>query len=266
MVSDVDIPSAGIFAKDQISPIDARGIEALAAGAWRALEAEDHGGWLYRFSHGVTRRINSVLPNGYAGPASLEQRMLAVEAYYRGHGLPPRYQISPAALPDDLDQILGRRGYEVEAPVQIQIANIEDMTPGSDGPEGEVEILERPDQGWMDVYQAGFGRDISAILPGLVDRGLFPVYRLEGVCLGIGMGFPDTGWLGIFGMQTSAEHRGRGIGLALVTALVDWGRQNGVFGLYLQVEEDNPAARRFYERFGFRTIYGYHYRTLMDPT
>ena len=264
MVSDLVIPDAGIFAKKHISPDDARGIEALAANAWRALEAEDHGGWLYRFSHGVTRRMNSVLPNGYEGPASLADRLAAVEAYYRGHGLPPRYQISPAALPGDLDEILGARGYEVEAPVHIQIANIAEMASGGDELEGEVEILEQPDQAWMDVYLAGFGRDISMIMAGIEDRGLFPLYRLDGECVAVGMGFPKAGWLGVFGMQTRDECRGRGIGSALVASLVDWGRRNGIFGMYLQVEEDNPAARRLYERLGFRTVYGYHYRTLMD--
>jgi ribosomal protein S18 acetylase RimI-like enzyme len=49
------------------------------------------------------------------------------------------------------------------------------------------------------------------------------------------------------------EHRGRGIGTALLEALVERAQQEGAPALSLSVEEDNPALR-LYERLGFRRV------------
>jgi ribosomal protein S18 acetylase RimI-like enzyme len=49
------------------------------------------------------------------------------------------------------------------------------------------------------------------------------------------------------------EHRGRGVGTALLEALVERAQQEGAPALSLSVEEDNPALR-LYERLGFRRV------------
>jgi GNAT superfamily N-acetyltransferase len=51
----------------------------------------------------------------------------------------------------------------------------------------------------------------------------------------------------------SPAHRGRGVGTALLEALVEQAEREGVPALSLSVEEGNPAAR-LYERLGFRPI------------
>jgi ribosomal protein S18 acetylase RimI-like enzyme len=54
-------------------------------------------------------------------------------------------------------------------------------------------------------------------------------------------------------LAVRAELRGRGIGASLLNALVDIARDQGVRGLSLSVEEDNPALR-LYERIEFRSV------------
>jgi ribosomal protein S18 acetylase RimI-like enzyme len=49
------------------------------------------------------------------------------------------------------------------------------------------------------------------------------------------------------------EHRGRGIGTALLEALSEQARAEGVSALSLSVEKDNPAIR-LYERLGFERL------------
>jgi ribosomal protein S18 acetylase RimI-like enzyme len=52
----------------------------------------------------------------------------------------------------------------------------------------------------------------------------------------------------------ASEHRGRGVGSALLAALMDLARERGFDALSLSVEEDNPALR-LYERSGFRRVF-----------
>ncbi|HEY0226804.1 MAG TPA: GNAT family N-acetyltransferase, partial [Mycobacterium sp.] len=49
------------------------------------------------------------------------------------------------------------------------------------------------------------------------------------------------------------EHRGRGVGTALLTALVARAGEQGLSALSLSVEFENPALR-LYERLGFTTV------------
>lgn len=50
----------------------------------------------------------------------------------------------------------------------------------------------------------------------------------------------------------AAEERRKGIGAALLRALLDHARQGGGKELFLEVRESNGAARRLYEKAGFR--------------
>lgn len=58
------------------------------------------------------------------------------------------------------------------------------------------------------------------------------------------------GWVGGLGIAT--PHRRRGIGLALMEAVIDEARAYGLRRLTLEVLEQNEPARRLYERLGFR--------------
>jgi RimJ/RimL family protein N-acetyltransferase len=54
------------------------------------------------------------------------------------------------------------------------------------------------------------------------------------------------------GMFVAAEHRGRGIGTALMAAAVGWARDVGVEKIELSVYPSNDAAKALYRSFGFR--------------
>lgn len=64
--------------------------------------------------------------------------------------------------------------------------------------------------------------------------------------------------LPIADVQTIAvdtEYEGRGIGTALLRAMIDEARARGAESLMLEVREDNPRAQQLYERHGFRQIH-----------
>lgn len=50
------------------------------------------------------------------------------------------------------------------------------------------------------------------------------------------------------------EHRGKGVGSAMLTELLAEAARRGATEIFLEVRADNPGARSIYERFGFAQI------------
>jgi ribosomal protein S18 acetylase RimI-like enzyme len=76
----------------------------------------------------------------------------------------------------------------------------------------------------------------------------------------IGLFVADGQWAGVFCMATDRGHRRRGLAQAVLAAGAGWAAARGCAGLYLQVEQDNVAARHLYARAGFTLSHSYHYR------
>ena len=65
---------------------------------------------------------------------------------------------------------------------------------------------------------------------------------------------------GLFALKTADAWRGRGLGRAIVAALLAEARRRGAATAYLQVTANNGPALALYRRFGFGTAYEYWYR------
>jgi len=242
-------------------------LERLAAAAWPAAEREPLDGWLLRSNAGVTRRANSVWPNADDGELALDQKLAAVEAFYRRRGLPARYQICPAAQPAHLDALLTARGYRLDAPTSVQVAPLstvrEQTRPASDL---AVVIASQLTESWFTTYclaDAIGEREAEArrgILLRIADRVGFASARLGEQTVVVGLGVVAEDWLGVFCMGTRSEFRRRGAALVVLHSLATWAGQQGVADIYLQVMENNTVARALYARAGLRTLYGYHSR------
>lgn len=76
-------------------------------------------------------------------------------------------------------------------------------------------------------------------------------------------GFADD-WVGLGGLAVDPAHRRRGLGLAVVEALVGWGAERGATTVYLQVLADNAPALALYAGLGFRTHHAYRYLVPAD--
>ncbi|NKE58561.1 GNAT family N-acetyltransferase [Lentzea sp. PSKA42] len=55
----------------------------------------------------------------------------------------------------------------------------------------------------------------------------------------------------LYSMWVRDSHRGRGVGEALVKAVLEWAAEHGWKVVRLRVWEDNVPARRLYKRLGF---------------
>lgn len=73
-----------------------------------------------------------------------------------------------------------------------------------------------------------------------------------------------VGYCGVMVLGTTAdiqtigvlpEYEGQGIGTAMLTSMLEEARRRGAREILLEVREDNPRARRLYERFGFEHIH-----------
>lgn len=60
--------------------------------------------------------------------------------------------------------------------------------------------------------------------------------------------------LNIHDLAVLPEHRGRGVGRALLHAVEEHARSKGCCKLTLEVQEDNPRARALYDSFGFEDV------------
>ncbi|WP_407562958.1 GNAT family N-acetyltransferase [Streptomyces sp. 184] len=244
-----------------------RGLQERAARALPAQLVEHADGWWLRHDSGSSWWVASVLPHGSAGTAELARRVVHAEAFYARHGRTARFQITPAACPAGLDDLLARRGYRRGHPVSLQAAAVAEVEGRQAGDRLRVRVEDRPDGAWFDVWHTvhGAGAVDGAAAWGLLDRVAGPCAYARvldgGETVAVGRAVADTGWAGVFAMATLPAARGRGAGGRVLGALAGWAGAHGADHLYLQVERDNPAALRLYGCAGFRELCAYHYRT-----
>lgn len=213
----------------RVSPRESQ-LRALAL--WPDLVTEPLGNWLLRSSETSTaRRANSVLA---FGPAGVEDAYERVVAHYA--------RPIAAVLPDSDEHALFRQhGWVVESHDADTILQL-----------GSVARVARtlPDR----LPEA----TLEPIGPGLV-RALVEGPMTAPVAAGVAAYAED--WVGFRGLEVAASHRGRGLALAVMAALVEWGAAQGATTAYLQVLSDNAPALRLYQGLGFATHHTYRYLT-----
>ena len=67
----------------------------------------------------------------------------------------------------------------------------------------------------------------------------------------VGHDLAEEAHSGTFGLSVASGHRGRGIGSALIEALLEWAPQNGITRIECRAFATNPRAIALYERMGF---------------
>ncbi len=240
-------------------------LEEIAALGWPALESEWLGRWWLRAAEGFTGRANSVLPLGDPG-VGLEQALAFVERWYGERGLPPTAMV---VLDTGIDRELDRRGWQLVAPsfshrdVLVQAAPLATAVAGLEQhavPDVDVRLEREPDEEWLSLYRAG-------TLPPVALRVLahpearFATVRLDGRLAAIGRAVLVRRWVGLSALEVAPHARRRGLGTAVVAALLRDAGARGARASYLQVTAENDAAFALYGRLGFRTHHRYGYRS-----
>jgi ribosomal protein S18 acetylase RimI-like enzyme len=244
-------------------PVSIAELEAVAALGWRAPEEARLGQWLLRAAEGFTGRANSALAAGDPG-RPLADAVASVEAWYAARGLPAMIAVPyPLDRPGDgaVDRFLDEQGWSTRAgPAVVMTAATAEVA--RSGPAGDAELCPEPDQAWLGLY-----RYRGNPLPPMARRLLlsapyqaFARIRRAGATVAIGRITIADGWGGLTAVEVHPGHRRTGLATAITAALARAAAEHGAASLYLQVEEDNQAARALYARSGFTDHHGYHYR------
>jgi GNAT superfamily N-acetyltransferase len=241
------------------SATDVARLEEIGYDVWRAPVVEELGGWRLRFANGLTGRANSVWTAVDDGALPLDEKIERAEAFYRARDAPPRFQLTAASVPADLEQRLDERGYEQpDAAVSVEVAALDDAAPAA-----AVELAEELDDAWLELWAGSREFDdletARALLIGSPGRTAFA--RVGDVA--IGRGAAVDGWLGVTSMVTVPAARRRGHAAAILRTLTAWARMHGCTHALLQVDSTNAPARALYRRAGF--VPSHEYRYIVAP-
>lgn len=235
-------------------------MDLLQQAMWVPDEIREIDGWLVRRSRGVTKRANSLLPHG--DPQNLDMALQLVERLYRSQGITPAVQLTPSALPADLDAVLAERGYERVDECLVMVAEADGVIERLGERTRPVHAAGSPDEAFQRLAYGTPEKARVMVEIGARTPSVYASMRHDGVCWAVGRGALVDGWLGLFELATHENARRRGLASDVIGELVRRGRSGGADGVVLQVLADNAPAITLYERLGFVIHSRYHYRVL----
>ncbi|HEY1920428.1 MAG TPA: GNAT family N-acetyltransferase [Streptosporangiaceae bacterium] len=236
--------------------------ERMSAVHWRGIEREFLGDWLLRAAGGFTGRANSALPLGDPGMPA-ERAVAEVAAWYSQRGLPPMIAIVRGMRTGAtaLDDLLVRCGWSPrQIPVVVMTARAEAIARlrRNIG----MTLAAEPDDEWLRLYRFRGQRLPAHARPVLLSapEQTFASVRRNGHTVATGRLSLAGGWGGIAAVEVDPACRRAGLGTGVTAGLAAQAASRGAEWLFLQVEEENAAARALYARMGFTDHHRYHYR------
>ncbi len=242
-------------------------LEQAAANALPPAILQLEESWRLRADGGGTRRANSVLAEHYLSDIALDEKINNAEAFYARLGKPARFQLCLASQPSNLDDVLAARGYRYSSGAIVQrttLTKVLARVVKQNIPDAVIDARLTTD--WLSLYAQSAGIDARVLkakhtlFQRIPSPTAFVTVRLAGIPASVGLGVVERGQLGIFNMATLPSLRRRGAARDVIHALAIWGAQADAKVMYLQVTEENRAARALYTPLGFETLYTYHYR------
>ncbi len=257
-------------------------LEAVAAATWRPPDEERLGDWVLRAAEGFTGRANSVLAVGEPS-LPLPEAAKAVRAWYAERGLPAMISVCylaarpgavaagrfPASGPGSvaLDRFLAGQGWAVRAgPATVMTAAaaaVMGATAARPDSLACADYADRPDDAWLGRYHYRGAASLPAVALDLLTSAPWQAFgsiRAGGRTVAIGRVAGSDDWAGLTAIGVDSAHRRRGLATAITRALAAVAAEHGARQLFLQVADDNAAARALYLRIGFADHHSYHYR------
>ena len=239
----------------------ARRIEERALNASGVFQSLVYDGWLLGYRPGPTKRLRCVNPF-YPSTLPLAEKLEYCISFYATAGLPAVFRLLPFSEPPGLDSWLEDNGwgmFDRTLVLRVDLASARTAA-ATDGveivgvPKWEPLVAELLDIA-PDARRHFAERAATYPLP-----HIGAVIRRDGEVVACGLLKLEEDHAGLFALKTAAGWRGKGLGRAMVAALLDEARRRGAATAYLQVTADNAPALALYRRFGFAAAYEYWYR------
>ena len=238
---------------------DARRIEELSLNSSAPPGQLLFDGWVVRLLRGKAKRARSVKAV-YPSTLPLDRKVPYCERLYAQAALPALFRITPFSLPEELDGELERRGYARFDPTAVESASIDRGALG-ESPAEPMDLSR-----WVEAVGELRGSPIAhrsahfARLDGMPLEKRAMAIRSQGRVLATGLAIVEDDCVGLFDIITRADAQRQGHARGIVASLLRNAWEIGARHAYLQVQQDNVAARRLYAQFGFAERYLYWYR------
>lgn len=249
-------------------------IDTIASNTWPAETTTYIDNWQLRATRGITKRANSVLAIGEYPHAA--NWLPLIEQFYADKGLPAIFHISEAS-PSGLDALLHAQGYAIDVPCLMMFVNAQEAAAAArqklmlrDVTALSAEWVSEADEEWLDAflmlekYSEKSKSDYKGICNRISETKGFVKIRKDDRIIAVGTAVVQDEWAGFLNVIVSEEHRGQGVAYFLMHSLTAWSIKQGAAQQYLQVVASNTAAVSLYEKLGYQTKYGYHYRIKYD--
>ncbi len=231
-------------------------LEDVSERAWPALHQARIGGWRLNASTGHTGRANTCW--AIAAPdRPLGEALAAVEAWYAGHGLPPKFKTVDGG-PAGIEAFLRANGFAPNTETRV-------MTGPVGGANDGVILEDAPGEAFQSILFETLYRDRAdaeerlTTLRRIAQPARFARIESDGRAVAVGAVAVDGDWAGVSVMRTASEHRRQGLAGRIISALLGFAAERGAARSYLQVEVKNESAVALYEKLGFTTAYLYRY-------
>jgi N-acetylglutamate synthase len=240
---------------------EARRIEELSLNASGAFQSLMYDGWLLGFRPGPTKRLRCVNAF-YSTSLPLAAKVGYCVDFYRSVSLPAIFRMLPFSQPPDLDGYLEHLGWTKFERTLVMRASMSALPEAA--ARGEVEIVDVPR--WVQATAGLLGLAEDARSAAVERAKVYPlphagaIVRQGDEVVACGLVKMEGDYAGLFALNTASAWRGRGLGGAIVRALLAEASRRGSRMAYLQVTSDNAPALALYRRFGFETVYDYWYR------
>ena len=244
--------------------LDLRRIEEAGLNALQTQRQLFYDGWLLRLSDGKAKRARSV--NAVFGSTlPLARKIGHCEKIYAQHGLAPLFRMTPFDCPQDLDDVLAARGYLAFDETLVQAAHMECAPEVPDAPD-DVEVAALGVDAFVEAVGDLCGADAAQrdghrerLVNSPLEKRSVTVTAASRVVCAAQVAI-EGGLVGVFDVNTAEDARGKGYATLACASLLSWAWQHGANVAYLQVKADNAPAIAIYRKFGFATVYTYHYR------
>jgi GNAT superfamily N-acetyltransferase len=195
-----------------------------------------------------------------AADAAIERVVTTIH----GLGRPIKWHVGPSSKPVDLARRLEARGLEYQGAATSMVLEIAELARSSTDPRFVISAARtRSDVlDWLEAWDLAIEveprRDQHPWLEPWTHLALPPetptellVGRFDGEPVATSLAFVGGGAVGLYGVGTAPDYRGRGFGGAISAAAVEWGRGRGE---RIAILHATTMGAPVYRRLGFQPV------------